>query len=328
MLEADISINPMLSGVSADNRLLVYAAQNARQEQNLWITDPVFRNPRQLTHVNPDLERYPAGEARLIDYSTSDGKKLQATLLLPVNYQRDRRYPLVVWVYGGSMLSANVNRYGAAGSEHYNMQLLASRGYAVLLPDSPLAVGSPMHDLPKMILPAVDKTIEMEIADPDRLGVMGSSYGGYSALALLIQTTRFKVAVMDVGFGNLSSNYGVMLKNGMPFGVGWSEEGQGRMGGPPWQYPERYMQNSPVFYLNKIETPLLISHGGMDLSPFHSDEIFVGLRRLGRKVVYVKYENEGHGIEYYSNKIDYWNRVIEWFRSHLKRERQTQPNPR
>ena len=226
------------------------------------------------------------------------------------------------------MLSANVNRYGAAGSEHYNMQLLASRGYAVLLPDSPLAVGSPMHDLPKMILPAVDKTIEMGIADPDRLGVMGSSYGGYSALALLIQTTRFKVAVMDVGFGNLSSNYGVMLKNGMPFGVGWSEEGQGRMGGPPWQYPERYMQNSPVFYLNKIETPLLISHGGMDLSPFHSDEIFVGLRRLGRKVVYVKYENEGHGIEYYSNKIDYWNRVIEWFRSHLRRERQTQPNPR
>lgn len=328
MLEADTSINPMLSGVSPDNRLLVYAAQNARQEQNLWITDPHFRNPRQLTHVNPELEQYPSGAARLIDYSTSDGKKLQATLLLPVNYQTDRRYPLVVWVYGGSMLSANVNRYGAAGAEHHNMQLLSSRGYAVLLPDTPLNVGTTMHDIAKTVLPAIDKTIELGIADPQRLGVMGISYGGYSTLALIVQTERFKAAVMDVGMGNLTSSYGVMLKNGEAYGAGWAERGQGRMGGPPWEFPERYIQNSPVFYLHKVQTPLLINHGGMDLSPFHSDEIFVGLRRLGKKVVYVRYENEGHGIEYYANRVDYWNRVIEWFSSHLNPQRQTQPSAR
>lgn len=328
MLETDISINPMLTGVSSDDGFLVYAAQNARQEQNLWVTDSDFHNPRQVTHVNPELERYPSGEARLIEYSTSEGKKLQATLLLPVNYERNRRYPLIVWVYGGSMLSANVNRYGATGSDHHNMQLLSSRGYAVLLPDSPLGVGTPMQDLPKTVLPAVDKTIEMGIVDPNRLGVMGTSYGGYSTLALLIQTTRFKAAVMDAGFGNLSSNYGVMLSNGMPFGVSWAEEGQGRMGGPPWQLPERYIQNSPFFYLNKVETPLLISQGGMDVSPFHSDAIFVGLRRLGKKVVYVRYENEGHGIDYYDNRVDYWNRVIDWFGSHLSPERQTQPSAR
>ena len=323
MLEADISINTMLSGVSPDNRLLVYAAQSARQEQNLWITDPHFRNPRQLTHVNPELERYPSGEARLIDYSTSDGKKLQATLLLPVNYQRDRRYPLVVWVYGGSMLSANVNRYGAAGSEHHNMQLLSSRGYAVLLPDTPLGVGTTMQDLAKTVLPAIDKIIEIGIADPQRLGVMGISYGGYSTLALIVQTARFKAAVMDVGMGNLTSSYGLMLKNGEAYGASWAERGQGRMGGPPWEFPERYIQNSPVFYLHKVQTPLLINHGGMDLSPFHSEEIFVGLRRLGKKVIYVRYENEGHGIEYHGNRVDYWNRVIDWFSSHLNPERRT-----
>jgi len=157
----------------------------------------------------------------------------------------------------------------------------------------------------------------MGIADPDRLGVMGASYGGYSTLALIVQTTRFKAAVMDVGFGNLTSNYGVMLKSGMPFHIGWAEEGQGRMGGPPWQFPERYVQNSPAFFLNKIETPLLISQGGMDVSPFQADEIFVGLRRLGKKVVYVRYENEGHGVEHPSNRIDQWNRILEWFESHL-----------
>ena len=100
------------------------------------------------------------------------------------------------------------------------------------------------------------------------------------------------------------------------------------MGVPPWEFPERYIQNSPVFYLHKVQTPLLINHGGMDLSPFHSDEIFVGLRRLGKKVIYVRYENEGHGIEYYGNRVDYWNRVIDWFSSHLNPERQTQPSAR
>jgi dipeptidyl aminopeptidase/acylaminoacyl peptidase len=323
VLETDISINPALSSVSRQGEFLVYAAQNARHEQNLWITKPDFINPRQLTHVNPELERYPSGEARLIQYSTADGKKLQATLLLPVNYQKDKRYPLIVWVYGGSMLSANVNRYGAAGPEHHNMQLLSSRGYAVLLPDTPLGIGTPMQDIEKTVLPAIDKTIELGIADPERLGVMGISYGGYSTLALLVQTTRFKAGVMDVGFANLSSMYGLMFKNGIANGVPWAEEGQGRMGGPPWQFPERYIQNSPVFYLNKIETPLLINQGGNDISPYHSDEVFVGLRRLNRKVVYVRYENEGHGIEYYANRIDYWNRVLEWFGSHLNIAGQT-----
>lgn len=315
VLETNISINTMLSGVSPDDQFFLYAAQDARHEQNLWIATPNFAGPRQLTRINPELERYPAGEARLIEYSTADGKNLRATLLLPLNYQPGRRYPLIVWVYGGSLLSDRINRYGATGIDQYNMQLLSSRGYAVLLPDTPLTVGTPMQDLAKTILPAVDKAIEMHIADPDRLGIMGTSYGGYSTLAMLVQTTRFKAAVMDVGIGSVIGHYGVMLKNGTAFGVGWAEEGQGRMGGPPWQFPERYIQNSPLFYLDKVQTPLLISQGGMDMTPFLSDEIFVGLRRLGRKVVYVRYENEGHGIELYSNRVDYLNRVIEWFAS-------------
>ena len=328
VLEADVSITSMLSGVSQDDELVVYAGQNARQGTNLWVANRNFTRIRQLTHVNPDLERYRAGEARLIDYSTAEGKKIQATLLLPVNYQNDKRYPLIVWVYGGSMLSANVNRYGGSGNEHHNLQLLSSRGYAVLLPDTPLGVGTPMQDIAKTVLPAVDKTIEMGVADPDRLGVMGISYGGYSTLALLVQTPRFKAAIMDVGFGNLSSMWGEMLKNGTSLGIGWAEDGQGRMGGPPWQFPERYVQNSPAFFLNKIETPLLISQGGMDVSPHQADEIFVGLRRLGKKVIYVRYENEGHGIEHPSNRIDYWNRVIDWFASHLHPESQSQSSTR
>lgn len=320
LLESDISLNTMLSSVSPDDALLVYASQSSRQEQNLWTIKADFAHPRQLTRLNPELERYPTGESRLIEYSTADGKRLRATLLLPVNYQPNKRYPLIVWVYGGSLLSDRINQYGATGNEHFNTQLFSARGYAVLLPDTPLAVGTPMQDLAKTILPGVEKAIDLHVADPDRLGIMGFSYGGYSTLAMLVQTTRFKAAFMDAGLGSLSGQYGVMLKNGAAFGVGWAEEGQGRMAGPPWQFPERYVQNSPLFFLHKVQTPLLISQGGMDIAPFLSDEIFVGLRRLGRKVVYVRYENEGHGIELYHNRIDYWNRVIEWFGSNLHPE--------
>jgi dipeptidyl aminopeptidase/acylaminoacyl peptidase len=317
VMESDNSHNFALSAVSPKGDTVVFASQDARHDQNLWIAKQDFANPRQLTHINPELQQYAAGEARLIEFADKDGKKLKATLLLPANYKKEERYPLIVWVYGGFLLSGNVNRYGSVIVEHQNMQLLSSRGYAVLLPDTPLRVGTPMQDLASTVLPAVDKTIEMGVADPERLGIMGTSYGGYSTLALIVQTTRFKAAVMDVGFANLSSMYGVMLKSGMPLGAGWAEEGQGRMGGPPWEFPERYVQNSPLFFLNKVQTPLLINQGAMDMSPHHSNEIFISLKRLGKKVVYVQYENEGHGFVHYGNRIDYWNRVIDWFESHL-----------
>lgn len=327
-IESDKSYSIGLMGVSVEGDVIVFASQDAQHEQNLWIARHDFAEPRQLTYMNPDLERYAAGQARLIDYADADGKKLRATLLLPTNFQSDKRYPLVVWVYGGSMLSGNINRYGATSVEHHNMQLLSSRGYAVLLPDTPLRLGTPMQDLVKTVLPAVDRAIEMGIADGERLGVMGISYGGYSTLALIVQTTRFKAAVMDVGLGNLSSHYGVLLKNGVPLGVGWAEHGQGAMGGPPWEFPDRYIKNSPVFYLDKVKTPLLINQGGMDVTPFQSEEAFVGLRRLGKKVVYVRYENEGHGIELFSNRVDYWNRLIDWFDSHLNTTGRVVPSAR
>jgi dipeptidyl aminopeptidase/acylaminoacyl peptidase len=328
VIESDNSYNFALSTVSRKGDAVVFASQDAKRDQNLWIAKQDFANPRQLTDINPELQQYGAGEARLIEFADKDGKKLKATLLLPANYQKEQRYPLIVWVYGGFLLSGNVNLYGSVIVEHQNMQLLSSRGYAVLLPDTPLRVGTPMQDLARTVLPAVDKTIELGVADPERLGIMGLSYGGYSTLALIVQTTRFKAAVMDVGFGNLISMYGVMLKSGSPFGVGWSEEGQGRMGGPPWEFPERYVQNSPLFYLNKIQTPVLINQGAMDLAPYHSDEIFMGLKRLRKKVVYVQYENEGHGFVHYGNRIDYWNRVIDWFGSHLNNNANQHPSAR
>jgi dipeptidyl aminopeptidase/acylaminoacyl peptidase len=180
-----------------------------------------------------------------------------------------------------------------------------------------------MLDLVKTLLPGVDKVIEMGIADPERLGVWGSSYGGYSTLALLVQTARFKASAVDSGFANLMSLYGWMAeRSNEPTWQDWAELSQGRMGGTPWKYRERYLENSPVFYLDRIKTPVLIIQGDDDRGGgnFYSNELFMNLRRLGKEATYIKYKGSSHtiGSFNYPEQVDALQRMLAWFDSHLK----------
>ena len=192
----------------------------------------------------------------------------------------------------------------------------------MLFVDTPLGLGTPMRDLASSVLPALNEVINLGIANPDRIGLMGQSYGGYSVLALLVQTPRFRAAIARGAPGDLVSYYGQMTSQGYPGFIGWLEYGGGRMGGTPWQFRDEYIENSPVFFLDRVQTPLLLVHGEADatVSAAQAEEIFVGLRRLGKDVKYAKYGGEGHyeGDWSYSNRIDYFERVMSWFDSHLK----------
>lgn len=305
------------AAISKDGQRVAYFSEDAQNPSDLWISDNRFAHPRRLTRLNPQFEEYRMGSARLIDWLSDDGVPLQGALLLPSEYQEGRRYPLVVIVYGGQNLSDGFNRFGGWFEGPFNMQLLATRGYAVLLPDAPERLGTPMRDLAKAVLPGVSKVVEIGIADPTRIGVMGHSNGGYGTLGLLAQTDRFKAALAIDGFGDLVSNYGYLTGSGAAWGT-WSEH---RIGGTPWQYRDRFVENSPIFYLDRVETPLLIVHGALDdiVPSFLADEIFVGLRRLGKNVEYAKYEGENHtpGEWSYANQEDFCNRMITWFSKYL-----------
>ncbi len=308
-------------GASPDGKLVAFFLEDAQHAQELWLAGPDFRNVRRLTHINPQLDKYQMGAARLVAWQSLDGEQLHGALLLPAGYQEGRYYPLVVCVYGGASLSNSLLQFGLACGG-MNMQLFATRGYAVLLPDAPQHLGTPMTDLAKTVLPGVDKVIDMGIADPNRLGVMGHSYGGFSVLSLIVQTTRFKAAMAADGLGDIMASYGQMNKDGSAFAQSSAETGQMLMGGTPWQFRERYIENSPVFYFDRVETPLLVVHGAADptVPSFLADEVFVDLRRLGKEVAYAKYEGEGHSpLDWsYANQLDFCNRVIAWFDSHLK----------
>lgn len=308
--------------VTANGQRIVYLAEDAQHGSDLWVSDVGFNNPRRLTHLNPQFDKYKLGVARLIDWLSDDGERLHGALLLPSDHEEGKRYPLVVGVYGAGLLSNSFDSFGFTHGSPMgmNMQLLATRGYAVLLPDSPShEEGTPMADLAKTVLPGVNKVIEMGVADPERLGVMGHSNGGYSTLALIVQTKRFKVAVDMDGSGDFVGAYGAMGKDGTAFGIG-SVESKVTMGGTPWQYRERYVENSPFFYLDRVETPLLIVHvaGDPAVASFLGDQVFVGLRRLRKEVEYAKYEGESHSPSGYADNLDCYSRVLAWFDKYLK----------
>ncbi len=300
--------------VSSDGKQIVFSVEDAQHPRDFWIADADFHNPRRVTAASPVFDEYVLGSTRLVDWTSGDGQKLHGALLLPAGYKEGIRYPLVTFVYGGAFGSRQMNNFGMWGdTPSFNMQMLATRGYAVLFPDAPLRKGTPLKDLASTVLPGVDRVIELGIADPDRLAVMGQSFGSYCVLALLVQSTRFKAAVIMSGASPLLlEGYLYMSKDG-DASTGYYEEGQGGMGGTPWQYPERYIENSPLYRFDKVETAILMEHGEMDsLPPEWSDGTFVALRRLGKPVEYAVYGGEGHVIMGVANGVDFWNREIAW----------------
>jgi len=301
---------------SNDGRNIAFTAEDARHPQDIWLADASFRSIQRVTNINPNLEHYVFGKSRIIEWSDLDGRKLRGALLLPPDYEEGKRYPLVVQVYGGTLASRTANFFNI-----FDLQILATRGYAVLQPDAPFNnKGMPLYDIAQTVLPSVNKAIEMGIADPDRVAVMGLSFGGYSVLALIVQTKRFKAAIVHAGVGDLVSHYGFLRKGGEDFIIGAYETGYVGLGGTPWSAREKYIENSPIFYLDRVETPVLLTHGvdddGVPIS--QAEEIFVGLRRLGKTVTLVEYEGEGHGIEKRGATLDRWDRVLKWLEKYLE----------
>jgi len=315
-----VDTGSFLTAVGENGERIVYMSENAHDPPDLWMSDSRFAEQRQITRLNPQLEGYQMGMGTIVEWMGNDGGRLRGALLLPARYERGKKYPLVVWVYPGVPLSNMLDHFGFGEYPGpFDFQLLATRGYAVLLPDAQELTPDRMSGLANSVLPGINKVVEMGIADPERTAVMGHSQGGYAVLALLVETRRFKAAIAVDGWSDFTAYYGAMRADGSSY---QSSQAERQLGGPPWQYPLRYIQNSPLYYLDRVETPVLIVHGAEDDAhpAFLGTEAFIALRRLGKRVEFAKYEGEGHvpGDWGFRNQVDLANRMIRWLDQCLK----------
>jgi dipeptidyl aminopeptidase/acylaminoacyl peptidase len=278
-----------------------------------------------IVERNTFLREVAEGETRLIEYRSLHGEDLKAWLILPRGYRQGHRYPLITWPYLGTVARdsarSSINRYSSL-----NLQILSSGGYAVLLPSMPIkprgVPRDPLMELQNGVIPALDKVIELGIADPKRLGIMGQSFGGYSTYGLVTQTRRFKVAVALAGLAELISLYGELdprlRYDDQPFDNLFQptlfETGQVSLGVAPWQDSARYLRNSPLFYVERVETPIMIIQGDLDyVTMAQGEQFFTALVRQNKRARFLRYWGEGHVLETQANTRDMWKRIFRWF---------------
>jgi dipeptidyl aminopeptidase/acylaminoacyl peptidase len=171
------------------------------------------------------------------------------------------------------------------------------------------------------VLPAIDRLVALGIADPDRVAVMGQSFGGYSTLGLVTQTKRFRTAIALAVQSDKLSQYGTLrpwdrYRDNAQVSLAnpkMMEAGQDRLGASPWTNLWRYLVNSPVIYADRVETPVMIMQGDLDSEgPEQAEEFFTALYRLGKRARLVRYVGEGHVIQSPGNVRDMWTRIEEW----------------
>jgi len=295
---------------SHDGSTVVYAMSDGDRPADLYAADADFRNARRLTTLNPWMANKSLPTSELVSYRDADGKTLYGVLRYPVNYQKGLTYPTVFEIYETFF----ENGFNARAA------FLANSGYAVFHPSVNLVVGRPGESWAKGVTAAANKLIDLGIADPNRLGVHGTSYGGYATVLLLTETDRFKAAINISGKVNMISFYTDSPRLGVR-NIHAPEKSQDRIGGTLWEYPERYLEHSAIMRADRIKTPLLNITGDQDpnVPASQSREIYYALRRLGRDVEWVRYANGGHRPpNSAAESVDFEQRMVGWYDKYLK----------
>lgn len=313
-----------LAAFDEKSKMAVFAAAD-RNGTFLWLRSRDQKINVTALETNAFLRDVYEGDMRRIEYHGLDGQDLKGWIILPFGFHEGKRYPVVVWVYAGVVFGDDPPTTLTHINEAHplNLQLLASHGYVVLMPSMPIKSlregGDTYSELTTGVLPAVDKLVELGIADPQRLGLMGHSYGGYSTYGIVTETSRFKAAVALAGVCNLVSFYGTFdpRERYTPFAqddLFRIQQEEAEIGGPPWKNSSRYLRNSPITFADKVQTPLLIMQGDLDYVPIQQgEECFTALYRQNKRARFVRYWGEDHIFESPANIRDMWQQTYSWF---------------
>jgi dipeptidyl aminopeptidase/acylaminoacyl peptidase len=295
--------------MSKDGQKFFYSFSNGDLPSDIYMTDKDFSRKTRLTDLNPWVLERKLTRSELIKYLDVDGKELYGILYYPVDYEPGKKYPLVCEIY---------ERFFDNGF-HTNMNIIANQGWFGLRPSADLVVGYPGEAWVKGVTSVINKLIEKGMVDPKRLGVHGTSYGGYATSLLITQTNRFAAAVNISGKVNIISFLGDSPRIGHR-NYGAAEAGQDRLGKTLWEAPLKYINHSAVMFADRITTPhlLITGEGDWNVPAMNTRELYYALRRLGKTCVWVNYWHDGHGLGAAADEATYqdkWNRMLDWYKT-------------
>jgi dipeptidyl aminopeptidase/acylaminoacyl peptidase len=306
----EVSSGPFESSVGGT---IAFAGHTATQPQELWLWDGKSA-AEQVSHFNESWSHVAVAKPELVRYKSFDGLEIEGALLTPAGFDGKSKLPLIVLVHGGptGAWTDTVETWG---------QLLVTRGYAVFYPNirGSMGYGEKFIEMNRGdwgggdfrdVMAGVDYLIGRGVADPDRLGIAGWSYGGYMAEWAITQTHRFKAAVSGAGLANLASEFGTEAH---PSYDEWFY-------GLPYEKMDGFLRSSPITYAKNARTPTLILQGETDVTdPIgQSQELYRALKFYGVPAELILYPREGHGLREEKHLLDRLNRIVAWFDEHLK----------
>ena len=302
-----------------DADVLVLTASTFNQFPELYVTNSNFRELKKVSDAGRQQENLLWGTAELIRFKNSDGVLLSATLMKPENFDPAKRYPMLVYIY--ERLTQGLHRFvNPAPGTSINAAYYVSNGYLVLMPDIVYTIGYPGQSALKCVLPAIQAVVDKGFVDEQAIGIQGHSWGGYQIAYMITQTNRFRAVAAGAPVSNMTSAYsGIRWESGLPRQFQY-ERTQSRIGGNLWEYPLRFLENSPVFRADRVQTPLLMLHNDNDgaVPWYQGIEYYLALRRLGKEVYMFNYNGEAHGLRKRPNQKDYTRRTQEFFDHFLK----------
>lgn len=289
-----------------------------REFPDLWAGERLDRLTR-ISDANPQQAGIRWGDVELVSWHSDDGVPLQGMLFTPDDFDPSKQYPMVVYFY--EKLSDNLHNYVMTHPRNtVQPTWYVSNGYLVFMPDIAYTTGYPGPDAEKAIVPGVQSLLARGFVKPDGIGIAGQSWGGYQTAFLITRSNLFSAAMAGAPVANMTSAYG---------GIRWQsglarlfqyEKTQSRIGGSLWEYPLRYLENSPLFSADRIQTPLLMMHNDADgaVPWYQGIEMFVALRRLQREVYLLNYNGDAHNPTKRANQADIARRTMEFFDHHLR----------
>lgn len=304
--------------LSSKRNRLAYFDESPGHPRDIWIAT-LDGKARQLTRLNPQMDKLLFGEEQIIHWKARDGVAIEGLLLKPAGLPQGQRVPLVVMPHGGV---TGWSRWKFGFLTDVGQVMAAGRGFSVLYPNPR---GTPGYgtgfedelvgDVGGLeiadILSGVDSVIDQGIADPQRLGIGGWSWGGTTAVSTISQTTRFKCAIDGGGVVDWISFFGQTDSPAIATSL---------FGGTPLERPDLYKERSPIFHLSRVTTPLLVLHGEMDshVPTGQAWEVYRLLKAQGKQVEFVIYPREKEYLLEPSHAFNFMSRVLEWYEHHLK----------